>query len=38
VNWPLGSAMSILLLLLLGAVVLLYTRYISLGQIAQSLR
>lgn len=38
VNWPLGAAMSMLLLGLLGAVVMVYTRYMGLGQIARSLR
>jgi spermidine/putrescine transport system permease protein len=36
-NWPLGSALSIVLLLVLGAVVLLYNRYLSLGQISKGL-
>jgi spermidine/putrescine transport system permease protein len=34
-NWPLGSALSIVLLLVLGSVVLLYNRYLSLGQISK---
>jgi spermidine/putrescine transport system permease protein len=34
-NWPLGSALSIVLLVVLGAVVLLYNRYLSLGQISK---
>ncbi|RDD62966.1 ABC transporter permease [Ferruginivarius sediminum] len=32
-NWPLGSALSIVLLVVLGAVVLLYNRFLGLGQI-----
>ena len=36
-NWPLGSALSIVLLVVLGAVVLLYNRYLSLGQITKGL-
>jgi spermidine/putrescine transport system permease protein len=34
-NWPLGSALSIVLLIVLGSVVLLYNRYLSLGQISK---
>lgn len=37
-NWPLGSALSILLLVLLGALVTVYNRYIGLKQIARSFR
>ncbi|MEQ8964670.1 MAG: ABC transporter permease [Azospirillaceae bacterium] len=36
-NWPLGSALSIVLLVLLGAVVLAYNRFLGLGQIYKSL-
>lgn len=32
-NWPLGSALSIVLLVVLGAVVLLYNRFLGLGQL-----
>lgn len=35
-NWPLGSALSIVLLLVLGSIVLLYNRLIGIGQIAKS--
>ncbi len=35
-NWPLGSALSIVLLLVLGAVVVLYTRFMSLSQVYKS--
>ncbi|MDX1655644.1 MAG: ABC transporter permease, partial [Candidatus Competibacteraceae bacterium] len=37
-NWPLGSALSIVLLVLLGSIVLLYTHFMGLGQIARSFR
>ncbi len=37
-NWPLGSALSIVLLVLLGGVVLLYNRYVGLGQVYESFR
>jgi len=32
-NWPLGAALSILLLIVMGAVVMLYNRFVSLGQL-----
>ena len=35
-NWPLGSALSIVLLVLLGSVVLLYNRFVGMGQISKS--
>ena len=35
-NWPLGSALSIVLLVVLGAVVMVYNRLVGLGQIARS--
>jgi spermidine/putrescine transport system permease protein len=35
-NWPLGSALSIVLLLILGSVVLLYNRYLGLNQLYKS--
>ena len=35
-NWPLGSALSLLLLAVLGVVVAIYNRYIGMGQIARS--
>ena len=37
-NWPLGSALSLVLLILLGAVVMAYTRYLGIDQIAKSFR
>ena len=37
-DWPLGSALSLALLIILGAVVLLYTRYAGIGQLAKSFR
>jgi spermidine/putrescine transport system permease protein len=36
-NWPLGSALSIVLLVVLGGVVLLYNRYLGLGQLSKGL-
>ncbi|HET8791455.1 MAG TPA: ABC transporter permease [Modicisalibacter sp.] len=36
-NWPMGAAMSMLLLMLLGGIVMLYNRFIGLGQIYKSL-
>ena len=36
-DWPLGSALSIVLLVLLGSIVLLYNRFLGLGQIAKSI-
>ncbi len=35
-NWPLGSALSIVLLLVLGSIVAVYNRLVGLGQIAKS--
>ncbi|MCB1754296.1 MAG: ABC transporter permease, partial [Gammaproteobacteria bacterium] len=35
-NWPLGSALSLVLLFVLGAVVMVYNRFMGLGQIARS--
>ncbi|MDZ5697703.1 ABC transporter permease [Chelativorans sp. M5D2P16] len=35
-NWPLGSALSIVLLVVLGSVVMVYNRLAGLGQIAKS--
>lgn len=35
-NWPLGSALSLMLLIVLGAVVAVYNRFIGMGQIAKS--
>lgn len=35
-NWPLGSALSLMLLVVLGLVVAIYNRYIGMGQIARS--
>jgi spermidine/putrescine transport system permease protein len=37
-NWPLGSALSLVLLVVLGAVVLVYNRFVGIGQIAKSFR
>lgn len=37
-NWPLGSALSLVLLVLLGALVMIYTRYLGVDQIAKSFR
>ena len=36
-DWPLGSALSIVLLVLLGSIVLLYNRFLGLGQVAKSI-
>ncbi len=36
-NWPLGSALSIVLLLVLGALVMVYNRYMGVGQLARGL-
>ncbi len=36
-NWPLGAALSIALLIVLGSVVLLYNRFMGLGQIRKGL-
>lgn len=35
-NWPLGSALSLVLLVLLGCVVAVYNRFAGMGQIAKS--
>ena len=35
-NWPLGSALSLVLLVVLGTLVAVYNRYIGMGQIAKS--
>ncbi len=35
-NWPLGSALSLVLLVLLGGVVMIYNRFVGMGQIAKS--
>ncbi|MQM39083.1 Spermidine/putrescine transport system permease protein PotB [wastewater metagenome] len=37
-NWPLGSALSLVLLALLGGLVAIYTRYLGIDQIAKSFR
>jgi len=37
-NWPLGSALSLVLLALLGGLVMVYTRYLGIDQIAKSFR
>ena len=37
-NWPLGSALSLVLLMVLGSVVLTYTRFMGFDQIAKSFR
>lgn len=37
-NWPLGSVLSIVLLVLLGAIVMLYNRFLGLGQVYKSFR
>jgi spermidine/putrescine transport system permease protein len=37
-NWPLGSALSLVLLVVLGAVVVAYTRYAGIGQLAKSFK
>lgn len=36
-NWPLGAALSITLLIVLGSVVMLYNRFMGLGQIQKGL-
>lgn len=36
-NWPLGAALSLLLMAVLGVVVVIYNRYMGLGQIAKGL-
>lgn len=35
-NWPLGSALSLVLLILLGGLVILYNRFVGMSQIAKS--
>lgn len=35
-NWPLGSALSLVLLIVLGTLVAVYNRFIGMGQIAKS--
>lgn len=35
-NWPLGSALSLVLLVVLGSLVAVYNRFIGMGQIAKS--
>ena len=37
-NWPLGSALSLVLLIVLGGLVTIYTRYLGVDQIAKSFR
>jgi spermidine/putrescine transport system permease protein len=37
-DWPLGSALSLALLVILGAVVMLYSRFVGIGQLAKSFR
>lgn len=37
-NWPLGAALSLVLLIVLGAVVGLYNRFIGIDQLARSIR
>ena len=37
-DWPLGSALSLVLLVILGSVVLVYNRFIGIGQLAKSFR
>ena len=37
-NWPLGSALSLVLLDLLGELVVIYTRYLGIDQIAKSFK
>lgn len=36
-NWPLGSALSLLLLIVLGVLVLIYNRYLGMAQLAKGL-
>ncbi len=36
-NWPLGSALSLMLLIVLGALVLIYNRYLGMAQLAKGL-
>jgi spermidine/putrescine transport system permease protein len=37
-DWPLGSALSLALLVILGAVVMLYSRFVGIGQLAKTFR
>jgi spermidine/putrescine transport system permease protein len=37
-KWPLVSALSLALLVILGAVVMLYSRFVGIGQLAKSFR
>ncbi len=37
-NWPLGSAMSLVLLVVLGIIVTVYNRFVGIGQLAKSFR
>lgn len=37
-DWPLGAALSLVLLVLLGGLVMIYTRYLGIDQIAKSFR
>ena len=37
-DWPLGSALSLVLLVVLGSVVMLYSRFAGIGQLAKSFR
>ena len=37
-NWPLGSAISLVLLVVLGLIVTLYNRFVGIGQLAKSFR
>jgi spermidine/putrescine transport system permease protein len=36
-NWPLGSALSLMLLVVLGVLVLIYNRYLGMAQLAKGL-
>jgi len=36
-NWPLGSALSLMLLVVLGALVLIYNRYLGMAQLMKGL-
>ncbi|MEP4767837.1 MAG: ABC transporter permease [Roseibium sp.] len=36
-NWPLGSALSLMLLAVLGALVMIYNRYLGMGQLMKGL-
>lgn len=37
-NWPLGSALSIVLLILLGSIVMIYNKYLGFGQISKTFK